>query len=128
MEAPMTLVTIHARLANTAVLFVAIMALWSFWKFFRKQKLDPNYFGALAIAEMLILAQSALGLWVAVTGHFASLDRPSMHILYGAVSALTIPAVYIFTKADERYQVALIYGVCLIFLAFIVWRLMVTGT
>ena len=62
MEATMTLITIHARLANTAVLFVAIMALWSFWKFFRKQKLDSNFSGALAIAEILILAQSALGL------------------------------------------------------------------
>jgi hypothetical protein len=51
-----------------------------------------------------------------------------LHILYGGVSALTIPAVYIYTKADERYQVMLVYGVSLIFLAFIVWRLMVTGT
>jgi hypothetical protein len=51
-----------------------------------------------------------------------------MHILYGAVSALTIPVVYIFTKADERYQVMLIYGVSLVFLVFVVWRLMVTGT
>lgn len=124
----MTLVTIHARLANTAVLFVVIMALWSFWKFLKKQKLDPNFSGALVVAEILILAQSALGAVVAVTGHFANLDRPSMHILYGIVSALTIPAVYIFTKADERYQVMLVYGASLIFLAFIVWRLMVTGT
>jgi hypothetical protein len=124
----MTLVTIHDRLANTAILFVAIMVLWSFWRFFRKQRLDPNFSGALAIAEILILVQSALGLVVAAIGHFASLHRPSMHLLYGAASALTIPAVYIFTKADERHQVMMIYRVSLIFLAFIVWRLMVTGT
>jgi heme A synthase len=126
-EASMTLVTIHGRLANTAILFVILMALWSFWKFFRKQKLSPSYSGAMVVAEILILAQSALGLVVAITGHYASLERPYMHILYGVVSALVIPALYVYTRADERYQVMLIYGISMIFLAFIVWRLMVTG-
>ncbi len=123
----MSLVAIHARLANTAMLFVIIMALWSFWKFFRKQKSDPNYAGALVIAEIVILAQSVLGLIVALSGHYANLDRPYMHILYGAVGALTIPALYLYVRAEERYQALLVNGVALVFLAFILWRLMVTG-
>ena len=123
----MTLVTIHDRLASTAVLFVIIMALWSFWRFFRKQKIDSNFSGALVIAEILILAQSALGLVIAITGGYARLERPPMHILYGAISVLVIPALFLYTRADERYQAMLVYGVSLVFLAFIVWRLMVTG-
>jgi heme A synthase len=123
----MTLVTIHDRLANTAILFVIVMALWSFWKFFRKKKPDSSYSGALVVAEILILAQSALGLVVAISGHFTSLDRPFMHILYGAVSALVIPGLFIYTRADDRHQVMLVFGISLVFLAFIVWRLMVTG-
>jgi hypothetical protein len=126
-EVEMTLVTIHDRLANTAILFVIILALWSFWRFFRKQRLDANFRGALIVAEILMLAQAALGLAVAMTGNFAKLERPPMHILYGAVSVLVIPALYLYVKADERYQGMLVYGISLIFLAFIVWRLMVTG-
>lgn len=121
------LVTFHDRLANTAILFIVILALWSLWKFFRKQPIDPSYSGALIIGEVLILAQSALGLIIAVSGGLASLERPSMHILYGVVSALVIPALFIYTKADKRYQVLPVYAVSLIFLAFIVWRLMETG-
>lgn len=127
LEVAMTLVTIHDRLANTAILFVVILALWSFWRFFRKQKMDANFRGALIVAEILMLAQAALGLAVALTGNFANLDRPPMHILYGAVSVLVIPALYLYVKADERFQGMLVYGISLIFLAFIVWRLMVTG-
>ncbi len=121
------LVTIHDRLANTAILFIIILALWSFWKFFRKQSIDPSYSGALIIGEILILAQSALGLIIAISGRLTSLQRPSMHILYGVVSALVIPALFVYTKADKRYQVLLVYTISLIFLAFIVWRLMETG-
>lgn len=121
------LVTIHDRLASSAILFIVILSLWSFWKFFRKQAVDPGFSGALVIAEILILAQSALGLVIALSGRFASLERPSMHILYGAVSALVIPALFVYTRADQRYQVLLVYAISLLFLAFIVWRLMVTG-
>lgn len=123
----MTLSVIHDRLANTAVLFVVIMAVWSFWRFFRKQKSDPNYSGALMIAEVLILAQAVLGLVVAATGGYPRLERGPMHILYGAVSALVIPALYLYTRAEERHQAMLVHGVSLVFLAFIIWRLMVTG-
>lgn len=123
----MTLVTFHDRLANTAVLYVSIMALWSFWRFFRKQKMDSNYSGALAIAEFLIIVQSVLGLIIALTGGYTRLERPPMHLIYGAVSLLTIPALFLYTRANDRYQVMLVYAISLIFLAFIIWRLMVTG-
>jgi hypothetical protein len=126
-EGKMTLVLVHDRLANTAILYVILMALWSFWRFFRKQKVDSNYSGALAIAEFIILAQAVLGLVIALTGGYARLERPPMHLLYGAVSLLAIPALFLYTRANDRYQVMLVYGVTLVFLAFIIWRLMVTG-
>ena len=123
----MTLTIFHDRLANTTLLYAALLALWSFWRFFRKQKLDPSFSGALVIGELLFLAQGLIGLILAFSGNFASLTRPSMHILYGIVSVLVIPGLYVYTRADERYQVMLLYGVGFIFLAFIFMRSMATG-
>jgi hypothetical protein len=115
---------IHARLANTALLFIGIMALWGFWRFFRKQGPDASYFGALAVGEILILVQAVLGaiLW------FTSM-RPGqgIHILYGVLSILAIPGVYLFTKGREDRRDMLAYAAVLAFMVGILLRAVQTG-
>jgi hypothetical protein len=115
---------VHARLANTAMLFIGIMALWGFWRFFRRQGPDASYFGALVVGEILILVQGALGAFL-----WFSSARPGqgIHILYGVISVLAIPGVYLFTRGREDRRDMLVYGAVLAFLVGILLRASQTG-
>lgn len=115
----MTLSLFHGRLAISALLFILFMGLWGLWRYFRKEGLTPNYWGALVIGEVLILLQGGLGGYLYLTGlHPAR----SIHILYGVASALVIPGVYAFTKGTEDRRTMLIYAVALLFLVGLIIR------
>jgi hypothetical protein len=120
----MSTVEIHARLANTVLLYTFILALWAFWRYFRREGITSSYWGSLAIAELLILLQGGLGVYL----WFASY-RPTvpLHILYGVVGALGIPAAFAFTRGRETRREILIYGASLLFLVGIFWRAWATG-
>lgn len=120
-----TLSVIHDRLSNTVLLYVIAMAVWGFWRFFRKQRVDPNYWGALVIAEVLILVQGGVGgiMWLGST------LRPerSIHLLYGILIALSLPAAFLFTRGRDERRELLIYSAALLFLIGITIRSIVTG-
>lgn len=122
----MPLEEIHARLANTALLYVAAMALWGFWRFFRKQGVDSSYFGALALAELVFLSQGALGIYLWASG-IGVPARGWVHVLYGVVSVLVAPGIYLYTKGDEGRRTMLIYALGFLFLVGIALRSMATG-
>ena len=122
----MSLIEIHGRLANTALLFVIIMAVWGFWRFFRRQGVDSSYWGALVICELLLLVQAALGAYIYISG-IGNLDRAFIHILYGVVSVLVIPTVFAFTRGDDRRRVSLVYGAALLFNMGVILRAQFTS-
>ncbi|MBN1665985.1 MAG: hypothetical protein JW862_02820 [Anaerolineales bacterium] len=116
---------LHNRLSNTILLYVFFLALWGFFRFFRKQGVDSNYWGALVIAEVVILVQGVIGIIL-----WASNLRPggeAMHILYGVVGALGIPAVYAFTRGRDERREVLIYAAVLLFLSGVFLRSWATG-
>jgi len=121
----MSITFIHGRLANTVILYCLALSLWAFWRFFRKQKVDSSYWGALVIGEILILIQGALGAYMWL---FTAL-RPArgLHLLYGIVSFLTSPAVYAFTRGRDDRRDMLIYGASMLFLFGISLRALTTG-
>ena len=116
---------IHARLANTALLYFGILFIWGLWQYFRKEELSSSYWGALVIGEILLLAQGALGAFLYTIGLQAS--RGGMHILYGIVGALGIPAVYVFTKGRNDRNVVLVYATTAFLCAILFLRSMATG-
>jgi heme A synthase len=122
----MSLPLIHDRLANTVVLYCLALSLWAFWRFFRKQGVDSSFWGALVIGEILILLQGALGgiMWL-----FNALrpERGGIHLLYGIISAMTIPAVYAFTRGRADRRDMFVYAASLLFLFGIALRAMTTG-
>lgn len=121
----MSLTFIHGRLANTVILYCLALSLWGFWRYFRKQNVDSSYWGALVIGEILILLQGILGAYMWL---FEAL-RPArgLHLLYGIVSVLTIPAVYAFTRGRDERRDMLIYGASMLFLFGIALRALTTG-
>ena len=120
-----SLVLIHGRLSTTIFLYVLLMALWGFWRFFRRQGIASNYWGALAIAEILIIAQGILGVVLWASAHNPA--RGGIHMLYGVVSLLTLPAAYLYTKGREERRDLLIYSAVLLFLVGITLRSISTG-
>ncbi len=121
----MVLTFIHANLANTVMLFMLIAGTWGVVLHFRKQGIGGNYWGILAVGELLVLAQGALGgiLWVGG----ARPGQLGVHILYGAISVLALPAYYAFTKGRDDRNAALAYSLLCLFLTAIGLRAAATG-
>ncbi len=92
----MPLTVIHDRLADTSSLFIAALAIWALFLRFRSRPLDSNWSGAAVIAELLLIAQFSIGVLLYFRGLDVVLPRPFMHILYGVVAIITIPASYAY--------------------------------
>lgn len=120
------LIGIHAGLANTALYYTIAMAVWGLWRFFRRQGVDSSYWAAIVIAEVLYLAQGALGAFLFFSG-IGQLNGSYMHILYGVVAVLVVPALFMYTRGDETRRVMLVYGVGFIFNFLILLRSMATS-
>ena len=96
----MNLNFIHSRLAITVVLYFIAMMIWAFWRFLRKQEIDPNFRGGIIISGLLMIIQATIGsfLWL---NNFRP-DQGEMHILYGIVGVIGIPLVFIFVKEKKK--------------------------
>jgi hypothetical protein len=117
----MSLVEVHSRLGNTALFFTIIMAVWGFWRYFRRQGVGGSYWGAIVIAEILYFIQGALGAYLFFSG-LGNLTGKTIHILYGVVSVLVAPAVFGVTRGDEGRRSMLVYAAGFLFLVGIILR------
>ena len=94
---------LHDRLAGTVTLFTLLAGLWGVVAALRRRPVESGYWGIIAVGEILILAQGVLGVLLYLAG-----ERPErgIHILYGAVTALALPAWYAITRGrdDNRAQ------------------------
>ncbi|MFQ5595453.1 MAG: hypothetical protein ACE5HA_15000 [Anaerolineae bacterium] len=115
----MSLVEVHARLANTAVLFALVVGLWALLNYVRRQGLSPGYWGTLVIGELLLVAQAVVGVVMYFQG-----GRPPriIHFLYGVLVLLVWPGVYAYTEGRDTRREALIYGLASLFLCGLALR------
>ena len=121
----MSLAEVHARLANTAMIYCIILAVWGLFRFFRKQGISSGYFGAILIAEVLLAIQGLLGLFL---WFGAATFRPEwVHWLYGIVLLLGIPLVYAYTKGRQDRPEMLMYSVALVIMIALILRAMATA-
>jgi hypothetical protein len=120
------LIEIHGGLANTALYYTIAMAVWGLYRYFRRQGVDSSYWAALVIAEGLYLIQGVLGAFLFFSG-IGTLAEPFMHILYGVVAVLVVPALFMYTRGDETRRVMLIYGLGFLFMIGILLRSMATS-
>lgn len=97
---------IHAGLANSASLFLIVLTVWALFQFLRSRPLGSSWYGAAVVIELLILGQAALGALLWATQGFVISQRPWIHILYGAVAVITLPAAYSYFGRieDSRTQ------------------------
>ena len=121
----MTLTDIHHNLATSVLLFMLIAGVWGIISYARGRSMSGNYWGILAVGELLILAQGVLGAVLWISG--ARPGRLGVHILYGVVAVISLPAYYAITRGRDDRQVVLVYGMLNFFLAAISLRAAATG-
>ncbi len=104
----MSIVEVHARLGDGIILIYLVLAIWGVVRFARRQGVSESYWVALVIAELVILTQGGLGIYLLYGGIRSA---QGLHVLYGFVSPLTTPAVYVFTRGREGRSEMLAYSV-----------------
>ncbi|MBX7233135.1 MAG: hypothetical protein K1X65_02050 [Caldilineales bacterium] len=119
----------HVRIGNSALLFMLIAGVWGLWRWRQHRSVDASYRGLLLVGELLLIAQGLVGayMWLFLNRD-AVLVRPAMHILYGILTVIALPAAFSFAsgKIEGEREQALYAFVCL-FLAGLVWRAHTTG-
>jgi hypothetical protein len=115
----------HTGLATAVRLFALIAGVWGLVAYLRKQGVSSNYWGILAVGELLFLAQGLVGLLLFVGG--AQPGRTTMHILYGVVTVIGIPAYFAISKGKDDRQATLVYSLLCLALVGISFRSVATG-
>ncbi|HZQ05269.1 MAG TPA: hypothetical protein VFD70_01730 [Anaerolineae bacterium] len=120
----MPITDIHCRVGLAVTFFAFALGIWGVFAFLRGSGVTGSYFGALAIGELLVIAQALIGLLLVLTGH-APAD--GLHYLYGIVVPLTWVAVYIYTRGAQTRREMLIYGIVSLFVMGLAIRGIMTG-
>jgi hypothetical protein len=118
------LALLHARLAGTVALFTVLAGLWGVVAALRRRPVEAGYWGIVAVGEILILAQAVLGVLLYTGG-----ERPGrgIHILYGAITALALPALYALTRGRDDARAQWSYALLFFLLTALSLRAVATG-
>lgn len=120
----MVLTDIHCRVALAVVFFAFALGVWGTFAFLRGLGVTGSYLGALVVGEILIVAETLIGLTLLITGHFP-LD--GLHILYGVVTPLAWAAVFVYTRGAQTKREMLIYALMSFFVMGLGIRGIMTG-
>lgn len=107
------------------LLFLLVLAIWGFWIYVRGPGITGSFWGALAIGEGLIVVEGLVGGILSMLGNVPA--RGWLHVLYGVVALIGIPAAFAFTRGRTGRYEALIYALAALFLAGITNRAQTTG-
>lgn len=116
------LLIVHEGLSRTTLLLTGIVGFWALYAAIRQLPLSGHWFGTAVVCEAVIVAQVVVGvmLWADYGG---SLPRPFLHVLYGIVSIVALPAMYGYLSRNPDSR-ALAYGMAAscVFLFFALLR------
>ncbi len=120
----MSLIDVHGRVGNAAMLFMLILALWALLTWLRRERLSAGFWGALVIGEGLMVVQGLLGVILLLGG---AVPSQSLHLLYGGTTVVAIPAAYAYIRTGVRRREALLYGLAVLFIFGLTVRAITTG-
>jgi hypothetical protein len=120
----MSLTQIHTALSTSMILFAGIAGLWGVLSFLRKRSIGGDFWGILAVGQLLFLGQALVGVLLLLNN-----EQParSVHFLYGSVAVIAIPAYFTLTKGRDDRAAALFYGLLCFFVFVIAFRAVSTG-
>jgi hypothetical protein len=116
---------LHDGLANSALLFMLVLAVWGFFRYLRGQGVNGEYLGALAVGEIMLLVQAGIGVLLYAGG--ARTPDDAMHILYGITNVISIPALYLYLRGQDGRREMLVWALMALFVFGLVVRARITG-
>lgn len=118
-----TLLAFHGALSNTAWLFFLIIGLWGLIRGIRGQSVNGNYLGAAFIGQMIFVVQTILGTILWVGGYSSGIQRPGIHLLYGAFALVFLPFIYLSVlRGDDTNRAQWVLAFTTLFLFGIALR------
>jgi hypothetical protein len=120
----MSLNTAHGQLSEAVAFYTLGLGIWGLLNFARRQEVSTGYWTALVIGELLVMTQGMLGGALWAQGHQPA---QGIHVLYGAVTALGIPVVYVSTRGREGHTESLAYGGVALLVALLTWQAIATA-
>lgn len=108
------LIDIHKTFSNMISIYALLVGIWGLFNFIRRQPPDGNYNGALAVGVGLFVLQGVVGMVLVLTGLQPA--RGWIHMLYGITMALTIPAIFAFTRGSNTVRESMLYGIGMLFI------------
>jgi hypothetical protein len=108
-----TLIWLHERIGNAAPLFMILAGVLSLFNYVRGRGVDGNILGILVVGEILMLVQAGLGLILLASGLFPG---RLIHFLYGGLSVLALPALWVYTRGATDRRASLIWGLAGLFM------------
>jgi hypothetical protein len=115
----MSVPQLHNIVATACSIYALIIGLWALFTFLRKTGLSGEFFGAVVIGEILMVAQAVLGGILLLQGLVPA--RP-IHYLYGAVAVLTWPATYTYLREQPERRAHMWWMIVSLFLFGITLR------
>lgn len=116
--------TLHQGFFTVLLLYALFLALWGLFLYFRGSNPSGGYLGALLIVEGIAVFQGLIGLVLLLQG-----NRPhdGLHLLYGVVAVLTLPAAYFLSGQGRERKDSLVFSLAMLFLVGIAIRGATTG-
>ncbi|NET73982.1 MAG: hypothetical protein F6K62_24510 [Sphaerospermopsis sp. SIO1G2] len=119
---------IHEGVSNTSWMFFLAVGIWGTVRAVRGQSIDGSYLGALAIGELIFVAQAVVGgiMWLNIGS--GVLVRPGIHLLYGVFALLFLPFVYYAVlRGDDSNRGQWVMAFCCLFMFGIAIRAITTA-
>ena len=119
---------LHGLISRALLLFTVIAGVYGLIEYYRKQIVNPSYWGVIVVGNLAAVAQGALGLILALSG-----KQPEqwVHILYGVVALLWIPIINVVNNmandSEHNRRETLIVALISLFEAGIVLRAITTA-
>lgn len=120
--------SIHGALSNTAWLFFLIVGLWGLLRAIRGQSVTGNYLGAIFIGQLIFVVQTVLGILLWIGGYSTGIQRPGIHLLYGAFALVFLPFIYLSVlRGDDTNRAQWVLAFTTLFLFGIALRAISTA-
>jgi hypothetical protein len=103
-----TILWLHDRIGNAAPLFMILVGALSFINYIRGYGVDGSIIGAVIVGEIMMLAQASLGIFLLVFGLWPG--GWGIHFLYGSLSVLFFPALWVYTRGATDRRAALTWA------------------
>jgi len=101
-------IQLHSILANAVSIFTALITLFALFLLITRRPVGGDFWGAIVIGEILIVAHTISGIVAALGG---AAPARTVHFLYGAVAVITWPAIFAFTQSDDGPKHTILYWV-----------------